>query len=412
MSPERDDPTERAGVVRRHSAALDFRGNVVSRRSRPDRARCRRCGRRALRPGLDESAARRRGRPRKAKSPMRPSTSTPLPASEVRSRTAGERKIADERSAGDTPATDRLHADSGAERAVNAAASPSPSREPANGEGGVGTQDHRRATGRRRRRRRRRPTRRRASPAKAAAPPKTESAKTEAAPKSQAMRRPSPPRRRTKPKRSGGQGARRPRRRPRPADRTGCRCGAFKDPETAKRVATKLREENFKVEQSRHAQVSAAAAAAPRPRPRRRRPWRRPGDQYDVFVSGMSAVELTGGWLGQGAAGRDGGRTWSSSRACRCATPSRSPRILRSMVSRSRCVVPAVDRALGPRDAAAGEGGPGRPCIAYASERSRTRRRPWRPPGSWRRRATSRTSRGATSNQCPAEEVTLHRDQE
>jgi hypothetical protein len=66
--------------------------------------------------------------------------------------------------------------------------------------------------------------------------------------------------------------------------------GAFKDGETAKRVAAKLREENFQVEESLTrpragtvAGTSAAKATAAKPGP----------DQtYDVFVSGQTTEEL------------------------------------------------------------------------------------------------------------------------
>lgn len=69
--------------------------------------------------------------------------------------------------------------------------------------------------------------------------------------------------------------------------------GAFKDPDTAKRVATALRDQNFKVEES-DTQVGARTASAPASTgSAASSPAASPGDLYDVYVSGMSAVELT-----------------------------------------------------------------------------------------------------------------------
>lgn len=74
--------------------------------------------------------------------------------------------------------------------------------------------------------------------------------------------------------------------------------GAFKDPETAKRVATKLREENFKVEESLKRVGGSAPAAAP---PAVRAPAvTSPSDQYDVFVTGMSVEDLNRRLAGKG----------------------------------------------------------------------------------------------------------------
>jgi hypothetical protein len=67
--------------------------------------------------------------------------------------------------------------------------------------------------------------------------------------------------------------------------------GAFRDAETAKRVATALRDQNYKVEES-NTQVSGKAAAAPASAAAPS-PAASPGDLYDVYVTGMSAVELT-----------------------------------------------------------------------------------------------------------------------
>jgi hypothetical protein len=77
--------------------------------------------------------------------------------------------------------------------------------------------------------------------------------------------------------------------------------GAFKDAETARRLATKLRGENFKVEESVKAAAapksgtSAPAASAPPSAPTG-------ADQYDVFVSGMSVEELNKRLSGKGLA--------------------------------------------------------------------------------------------------------------
>jgi cell division septation protein DedD len=72
--------------------------------------------------------------------------------------------------------------------------------------------------------------------------------------------------------------------------------GAFKDVDTAKRVAAKLREENFKVEESiKRVGGTATGPTVPAPAP--------PGsatDQYDVFVSGMSVEELNKRLAGKG----------------------------------------------------------------------------------------------------------------
>jgi sporulation related protein len=77
--------------------------------------------------------------------------------------------------------------------------------------------------------------------------------------------------------------------------------GAFKDPETAKRVASKLRDENFKVEESvKQLGGTAPAAAAPAVKPS---PAPTGTDQYDVFVTGMSVDELNRRLAGKGLAG-------------------------------------------------------------------------------------------------------------
>lgn len=78
--------------------------------------------------------------------------------------------------------------------------------------------------------------------------------------------------------------------------------GAFKDPEAAKRVAAKLREENFKVEESVRRVGGTASAPAGSPAKTPSPPAATGADQYDVFVSGMSAAELNRRLAGKGLA--------------------------------------------------------------------------------------------------------------
>jgi hypothetical protein len=77
--------------------------------------------------------------------------------------------------------------------------------------------------------------------------------------------------------------------------------GAFKDEAAAKKLAAKLRDENFKVEESLKS-TPGAAAAAPAPTPKAPAASSPPAgaDQYDVFVSGMSADELNKRLAGKG----------------------------------------------------------------------------------------------------------------
>ncbi len=77
--------------------------------------------------------------------------------------------------------------------------------------------------------------------------------------------------------------------------------GAFKDPGTAKRVAAKLREENFKVEESIK-RVGGSTSTAPAPTVAAPAPPGSATDQYDVFVSGMSVEELNKRLAGKGLA--------------------------------------------------------------------------------------------------------------
>jgi hypothetical protein len=77
--------------------------------------------------------------------------------------------------------------------------------------------------------------------------------------------------------------------------------GAFKDAETARKLASKLRDANFKVEES------VKAAAAPKSAPPAPAATATPSapagaDQYDVFVSGMSVEELNKRLAGKGLA--------------------------------------------------------------------------------------------------------------
>jgi cell division protein FtsN len=78
--------------------------------------------------------------------------------------------------------------------------------------------------------------------------------------------------------------------------------GAFKDPEAAKRLATKLRGENFKVEES-----VRQASGSPAPAPRAAATAPAGADQYDVFVTGMSADELNKRLAGRGLAAETSG---------------------------------------------------------------------------------------------------------
>jgi cell division septation protein DedD len=85
--------------------------------------------------------------------------------------------------------------------------------------------------------------------------------------------------------------------------------GAFKDAESAKRLATKLREANFKVEESikrvggSSTTTTAPAAAAPATTA----PAGTGADQYDVFVTGMSVEELNKRLAGKGLAAETSG---------------------------------------------------------------------------------------------------------
>ncbi len=70
--------------------------------------------------------------------------------------------------------------------------------------------------------------------------------------------------------------------------------GAFRDESTAKKVAAKLREQNYKVEESVRGggESAARSAAADKSAPAASAPNPAGADLYDVFVSGLSAAEL------------------------------------------------------------------------------------------------------------------------
>jgi cell division protein FtsN len=155
--------------------------------------------------------------------------------------------------------------------------------------------------------------------AKSESSAKTESAKTEAAPKSQVVAKAEP---------SAKDEAKSAAAAPPPAAKVAVakatppanpampkaggpfwvQVGAFKDPDTAKRVATTLRDQNFQVEQS-DTQVNAKRASAAASSSTSPSPAASPGDLYDVHVSGMSAVELTKRLSAKGLASETSGGT-------------------------------------------------------------------------------------------------------
>jgi hypothetical protein len=139
---------------------------------------------------------------------------------------------------------------------------------------------------------------------KAAAPPKTESAKTEAASKSQVVAK-AEPAAKDEAKRTAPASAATPK----AGGPFWVQVGAFKDPDTAKRVATALRDQNYKVEQTDRQVSAKAAAAAAASSSTAPSPAASPGDLYDVHVSGMSAVELTKRLSAKGLAAETAGGT-------------------------------------------------------------------------------------------------------
>jgi len=85
--------------------------------------------------------------------------------------------------------------------------------------------------------------------------------------------------------------------------------GAFKDQETAKRVAARLREDRYPVNES-VTRTGAAAAPAPAPRPAPRSSAPAGPDRYDVLVSGGTAAEINAKLAAKGLASEpaaDGG---------------------------------------------------------------------------------------------------------
>jgi len=85
--------------------------------------------------------------------------------------------------------------------------------------------------------------------------------------------------------------------------------GAFRDHDTARKVAAKLREQNYKVEETvRGAGESAAKpAASDKAAPAASGPTPAGADQYDVFVSGLSAAELNTRLAAKGLAAEPSG---------------------------------------------------------------------------------------------------------
>jgi hypothetical protein len=157
--------------------------------------------------------------------------------------------------------------------------------------------------------------------------------------------------------------------------------GAFKDSETATRVATALRDQNFKVEES-DTQVGARAASAPASTgSATSSPAASPGDLYDVYVSGMSAVELTKRLSAKGLAAEGSG----SSVVVKPSLP------LRDAVSLSKDLAVAGLKVQVRRQRRGGRGPHARDTVAEcrrgrdaaprAHRRLPRRGRPARPPG-------------------------------
>jgi len=83
--------------------------------------------------------------------------------------------------------------------------------------------------------------------------------------------------------------------------------GAFRDESTAKKVAAKLREQNYKVEESVRGGSAARSAGADKPAPAASAPNPAGADLYDVFVSGLSATELNTRLAAKGLAAEPSG---------------------------------------------------------------------------------------------------------
>jgi len=85
--------------------------------------------------------------------------------------------------------------------------------------------------------------------------------------------------------------------------------GAFRDESTAKKVAAKLREQNYKVEESARGggESAARSAAIDKSAPAASAPNPVGADLYDVFVSGLSAAELNTRLAAKGLAAEPSG---------------------------------------------------------------------------------------------------------
>ena len=83
--------------------------------------------------------------------------------------------------------------------------------------------------------------------------------------------------------------------------------GAFKDADTAKRLAAKLREENFTVEESVKRTGGAPAAAPSAPKPAATARPDIGSDQYDVIVTGQTPEELNKRLAAKGLAAEPSG---------------------------------------------------------------------------------------------------------
>ena len=108
--------------------------------------------------------------------------------------------------------------------------------------------------------------------------------------------------------------------------------GAFKDAETARRLAAKLREDNFKVEESL-TRGSGAARSAPKAPVATKAPSTDLGsDQYDVIVSGQTPEELTKRLSAKGlSAEASGGLASELDGSCTRSSASASEKLIRIM---------------------------------------------------------------------------------
>jgi len=83
--------------------------------------------------------------------------------------------------------------------------------------------------------------------------------------------------------------------------------GAFRDPETAKRLATKLREQNYSVDESTTASGGGVPAARAVAAPGDQGPAPAGTDRYDVFITGMPLAEIDKRLTAKGLAGEVSG---------------------------------------------------------------------------------------------------------